>query len=355
MADLDAFIVSEGTASQNPILISSLPKNISSASSEKTLSEKAEDISSAGEDEINTNDVVSQSKTVPSNIQNQAVMCTSGNPSSAMDLGRYIFPNARRPSPSNRVDGSAPGSKSPVFASVPCSVFGGFPEINGSGPEKPHNSQIMEGSSSLVSNTAADGTRNLLKNLVPQKSVTQNPMGVRNPIVQKEPVARASPVSVNELRDALSPEMLARFPESTWNEAAVIVAEILKIAPPGGSKPIGLPTGAPPQSPAIEPPSEPLLSSGQLVSFADAVIGVRPVPVVPGHSPENPVAVDGNDPDAPLGMADLSGNIPTAVFSKEDADQVSAVFKFALIGKFSYGKPDAIEIRKHLQNSGFGM
>ncbi|KAL6551054.1 hypothetical protein OROMI_021542 [Orobanche minor] len=164
----------------------------------------------------------------------------------ALDLGQFLFPRVVEPTaassvvPVNHSDAGLGGlleksggrdSPGPVVAStqitppsavsVPKLVFGGFPVINGSGLENPRSSQIPEGSSSLTSKSVAGGIRNLLKNPVPQKSSAKNPV-----------------------------DMLARFPESMWNEAAVIVAEILKIAPSGGSSQNSPPLIAPPVAPA---------------------------------------------------------------------------------------------------------
>ncbi|KAL6578121.1 hypothetical protein OROMI_010449 [Orobanche minor] len=131
----------------------------------------------------------------------------------------------------------------------------------------------------------------------------------------------------------LTPEMLAQFPESVWNQAAVIVAEILKHSPSGGP----LQQGIAPASPSVQGYQTPLGQApvpvaGNRVSFADAVKGGKNSTAAGvGQSPENPISVEGKDSDSPLGQAVFSGSIPNAVFSKEDGDQVSTVFKFAII------------------------
>ncbi|KAL6578146.1 hypothetical protein OROMI_010474 [Orobanche minor] len=63
-----------------------------------------------------------------------------------------------------------------------------------------------------------------------------------------------------------------------------------------------------------------------------------------------------NDPASVerIGSTDFSGFLPTAIFTKEECESVSAVYKNALIGKFSFGKPDNIAIANCLFNAGFG-
>ncbi|KAL6559611.1 hypothetical protein OROGR_004728 [Orobanche gracilis] len=109
--------------------------------------------------------------------------------------------------------------------------------------------------------------------------------------------------------------------EPTKAAAALIAEKILKYTPAEVHKPPDLPLSETPDAAQH--------------SFADAV--------------------KGQSLDSPIGQTDFSGDIPTAVFTDKDCAQVSAVFKNALIGKFSYGKPDTNVISKHLQNSGFGF
>ncbi|KAL6576393.1 hypothetical protein OROHE_000174 [Orobanche hederae] len=151
-----------------------------------------------------------------------------------------------------------------------------------------------------------------------------------NPVVSAGLQGDVSPSA--DLRGAVSSETWARFPEEVWNEAAAIMAEILKHTPPGVP---------------LQKVSHPLPASGSTgapVSLADAVIGqpadsanptnlqiVSPVQapgnpvsfaaVVSGRSSENSFdgAVKGSD--SPIGQAVFSGSIPTAVFSKEDGAQ----------------------------------
>ncbi|KAL6558471.1 hypothetical protein OROMI_018821 [Orobanche minor] len=56
-----------------------------------------------------------------------------------------------------------------------------------------------------------------------------------------------------------------------------------------------------------------------------------------------------------LGSVDFSSANPTVIFSKEECDQVSSFYQFALIGKFSYGKPTNHMIAQQLKNDGFGI
>ncbi|KAL6576886.1 hypothetical protein OROMI_011162 [Orobanche minor] len=59
--------------------------------------------------------------------------------------------------------------------------------------------------------------------------------------------------------------------------------------------------------------------------------------------------------DACLGSVDFSSANPTVIFSKDECDQVSSFYQFALIGKFSYGKPTNHMIAQQLKNEGFGI
>ncbi|KAL6550649.1 hypothetical protein OROMI_021137 [Orobanche minor] len=222
------------------------------------------------------------------------------------------------PSSSVLVIGGAPQNVGPAqtqvhtpgVGGVPQSVFEGFPEISS----------------------------NLLKDPVPHKSGAQypyavNPVGVPNPAGTQIPPAVnpvGAPIPIGGLIGAaqnpgppvsnfsVTPGMLAKFPESVWIQAAAIASEILKHGSPSALE---------------QGPPQPLQGSGSLVSSALDLVPAAPVAaVLIGQSPAPPPILRG-----------CVESLPTAVFSKEDGEQVSAIFKFALIGKFSYGKPDTID------------
>ncbi|KAL6510627.1 hypothetical protein OROHE_021244 [Orobanche hederae] len=107
-------------------------------------------------------------------------------------------------------------------------------------------------------------------------------------------------------------------------------------------------------------------SPDAVLTGASVVPPVPPVvkPVTPSDSSAN-----GPDPKAPtfaalvsnkkvdverIGSTDFSGPLPTAVFTKEECENVSVIYKNALIGKFSFGKPDNFAIANCLFNNGFG-
>ncbi|KAL6579788.1 hypothetical protein OROMI_007812 [Orobanche minor] len=160
------------------------------------------------------------------------------------------------------------------------------------------------------------------------------------------PSGSVKQVGAADLRMAVSPEVWARFPEAVWNDAALIASEILKLPPPAGSA------------------SSPFLTVGQ-----DGGVVVLPVPPVVKPVTPSDSSANGPDPEAPsfaalvtkknvgverIGSTDFSGPLPTAVFTKEECENVSAVYKNALIGKFSFGKPDNFAIVNCLFNNGFG-
>ncbi|KAL6578125.1 hypothetical protein OROMI_010453 [Orobanche minor] len=105
-----------------------------------------------------------------------------------------------------------------------------------------------------------------------------------------------------------------------------------------------------------------------IISSLDALMGTSVPPVVKPVTP-SVSSSQRTDPKAPsfaalvskenvvvdrIGTTDFSGPLPTAVFTKEECDNVSAVYKNALIGKFSFGKPDNFAIANCLFNNGFG-
>ncbi|KAL6557037.1 hypothetical protein OROHE_006913 [Orobanche hederae] len=76
-----------------------------------------------------------------------------------------------------------------------------------------------------------------------------------------------------------------------------------------------------------------------------------------GTSNPNPVQIppDPQVSDVPFSSIDFSGTTPTAIFSKEECETVADYYKFALIGKFTYGKPTNQVISQQLKSEGFGI
>ncbi|KAL6558452.1 hypothetical protein OROMI_018802 [Orobanche minor] len=87
-----------------------------------------------------------------------------------------------------------------------------------------------------------------------------------------------------------------------------------------------------------------------MVSFRQAdKTGVDPSAPVLSYSE----ATAGNS-DGVLGSVDFSSGTPTVIFTKIECEQVSSYYRFALIGKFSYGKPPNHSISQQLKSDGFG-
>ncbi|KAL6517035.1 hypothetical protein OROHE_017995 [Orobanche hederae] len=66
-------------------------------------------------------------------------------------------------------------------------------------------------------------------------------------------------------------------------------------------------------------------------------------------------ATSASSQDACLGSVDFSSANPTVIFTKDECEQVSTFYQFALIGKFSYGKPTNHMIAQQLKTEGFGI
>ncbi|KAL6550651.1 hypothetical protein OROMI_021139 [Orobanche minor] len=366
----------------------SLAKN---SAGDESHSEGTQKKSALGDDSVH-----GTQKTVTKEAPTATSLDADPSVSLAMDLGRFIFPGAslKTKAPVHQKETTRSASI-PRFEGIfprPSMVFEGFPEVLGSSQsgavldvgcgvppvgDLPASGMVPGGSS----NPSAAGVLNLLKDPVPHKSGAQSSVVVLpgavsqhtgpapqnidsrippavNPVFALDPVgghigALKNPVaiSVDNLVGAqissggvigpqnisaglqplgnltVTPGMLAKFPEAVWKQAAAIAVEILKH---GSSSEATLVHG----------------SDGQSQSAA-------PVPMVAPVLLRMRSKVLGLSRWVSRRLTRLI--IPTAVFSKEDAELVSAVFKFALIGKYSYGKPDTIEIRKHLQNSGFGI
>ncbi|KAL6586072.1 hypothetical protein OROMI_002716 [Orobanche minor] len=65
-------------------------------------------------------------------------------------------------------------------------------------------------------------------------------------------------------------------------------------------------------------------------------------------------ATTGSQTDAVLGSVDFSTSVPTVIFTADECEQVSSFYRFAIIGKFSYGKPSNHMISQLLKSEGFG-
>ncbi|KAL6517068.1 hypothetical protein OROHE_018028 [Orobanche hederae] len=63
-------------------------------------------------------------------------------------------------------------------------------------------------------------------------------------------------------------------------------------------------------------------------------------------------ATSASSQDACLGSVDFSSANPTVIFTKDECKQVSTFYQFALIGKFSYGKPTNHMIAQQLKTEG---
>ncbi|KAL6550531.1 hypothetical protein OROMI_021019 [Orobanche minor] len=225
-----------------------------------------------------------------------------------VDLGYFIFPGAVIGASSNKSSGrvlSQGGSA--LDSSVPKVVLGDRPKIIGSN----QTLEVLASENGISPQTEVDPVGlNLLKDpiigatsllvaskipVVPSSVVkpgsSQNLVGLSSaagvpsgsPIPGARVPSSVKPISVADLRGAVSLEVWARFPE-----AAV-----------------------------AQDPKAPTFAA--LVS-KEPVVAER------------------------IGSTDFSGVLPTAVFTKEGCENVSAVYKNALIGKFSFGKPDNFAI-----------
>ncbi|KAL6570158.1 hypothetical protein OROMI_014672 [Orobanche minor] len=65
-------------------------------------------------------------------------------------------------------------------------------------------------------------------------------------------------------------------------------------------------------------------------------------------------ATSASQSDAVLGSVDFSAAYPTVIFTADECEQVSSFYRFAIIGKFSYGKPSNQMISQQLKTEGFG-
>ncbi|KAL6570175.1 hypothetical protein OROMI_014689 [Orobanche minor] len=74
----------------------------------------------------------------------------------------------------------------------------------------------------------------------------------------------------------------------------------------------------------------------------------------PGSSKSFLEATSASQPDACLGSVDFSATYPTVIFTADECEHVSSFYRFAIIGKFSYGKPSNHMITQQLKSEGFG-
>ncbi|KAL6565043.1 hypothetical protein OROMI_016493 [Orobanche minor] len=111
-------------------------------------------------------------------------------------------------------------------------------------------------------------------------------------------------------------------------------------------------SSAPGSSPAVSvvPPlvAQPVVAGGS----KDPSGGEGPVPFASKSFLD---ATSASSQDACLGSIDFSSANPTVIFTKDECEQVSTFYQFALIGKFSYGKPTNHMIAQQLKTEGFGI
>ncbi|KAL6579790.1 hypothetical protein OROMI_007814 [Orobanche minor] len=281
------------------------------------------------------------------------------------DLGCFIFPEAVKDVSSKITSGrvSSPGG-SALESSGPKVDPEVLPKSSGSFA----TFEAIAGKINVSAKTGSDPV-DLLKGSASSVNPVVNPPVANNSSAHiLEGSSSASGFSVKplcaaDLRRAVSPEVWARFLEAVWNDAAVIASEILKLPPPAGSAGTPLHSVGQGMDPLIPPNN---FSPDAVLTGASFVPPVPPVgkPVTPSDSSAN-----GSDPEAPtfaalvsnknvvverIDSTDFSGPLPTAVFTKEECENVSAVYKNALIGKFSFGKPDNFAIANYLFNNGLG-
>ncbi|KAL6572341.1 hypothetical protein OROMI_013299 [Orobanche minor] len=105
--------------------------------------------------------------------------------------------------------------------------------------------------------------------------------------------------------------------------------------------------------------------SAGLTSEGDNVPPTVVQPVVVGGSSGDPPPATGlsksfleatsaPQSDAVLGSVDFSATYPTVIFTADECELVSSCYRFAIIGKFSYGKPSNHMISQQLKTEGFG-
>ncbi|KAL6528987.1 hypothetical protein OROMI_028873 [Orobanche minor] len=125
----------------------------------------------------------------------------------------------------------------------------------------------------------------------------------------------------------------------------------------GGSETISVATAATSMGFSAE-------KSAGLTSEGDVPPPVAQPVVVGGNSGDPPPAAvlsksfleatSAPQSDAVLGSVDFSTTFPTVIFTADECEQVSSFYRFAIIGKFSYGKPSNHMISQQLKTEGFG-
>ncbi|KAL6550654.1 hypothetical protein OROMI_021142 [Orobanche minor] len=326
--------------------------------------------------------------------------------SEPLDLGRFLFPSASNisrsaiiadgssSSPIDGGDGTRFLLKDPVplktgaqkqGSQINGSSFSAGSGLGASNPVLGPGSALVSGGAGSAQNPASCSKVGIGSTPPDPKSVVN---GTRNPVFMPPVVAVGENVLFNpaDLRGAVSSETWARFPEEVWKEAAVIVSEILKLN--SGGPPLADPLPAPVSGDSSSSASfweeaarlADHLEKGGIPAAGDVssappinsgISSVIPPVVKPSANPVTPEDPLNNGPVLKalsfadlvskesgsienIGTTDFSGPLPTAVFYKEECEIVSVVYKNALIGKFSYGKPDNFAIANSLFNAGFG-
>ncbi|KAL6551288.1 hypothetical protein OROMI_021776 [Orobanche minor] len=189
----------------------------------------------------------------------------------------------------------------------------------------------------------------------PQKTDLENPLlGAVDP-----GQASCSTAPINPTTTSNSSECTGEDPIQAI--AKQISENIFKYSAVDGS--FHVPESDPNKSASQLPPSCSVndLSSGSVADQPGATKGaVQPPPSDPSHpAPVTKSFRDAIAPEpvveVPFGSVDFSGGTPTAVFTKEECDAVSEYYKYALIGKFTYGKPTNQVISEQLRSEGFGI
>ncbi|KAL6579795.1 hypothetical protein OROMI_007819 [Orobanche minor] len=286
----------------------------------------------------------------------------SSTPVLGVDLGCFIFPEAVSDfvskKSSDRISsqgGSAKVSSDPGVVSGSPLTLGAMVAKDGVpaqiGPDVVGSNLLRDPISSNIPVVPAPVANKILEGSAPAFGL---------------PSGSVNPVCAADLRRAVSSEVWARFPEAVWKDAAVIASEILKLPPPARSGGSPIPQVGKGMDPLIPSNNSNNFSPNTVLTGASVVPTVPPVvkPVTPsdpsanGPDPKAPTfaALVSNDPASVerIGSTDFSGFLPTAVFTKKECESVSAVYKNALIGKFSFGKPDNFAIANCLFNAGFG-
>ncbi|KAL6579793.1 hypothetical protein OROMI_007817 [Orobanche minor] len=377
---LNSPVLGEHPASKKSSVLDIIPKNVPASVSSVKISEKSIAVGKSllrktqwAINDVPPDPICEGQSALPSrndaaqpisNTRSTDIMEDSTKKASlGVDLWCFIFPEAVKEVPSTKSFGGVllQGGSSLEW-SDPKAGLGDPPKSSGSFPSL----EAFSAKNDVPDDTGSDP---MDPNLLKGSASSEFPM-VNTPVANNGsaqilegsspaiciPYGSVKPVCAADLRRAVYPEVWARFPEAVWKDAAVIASEILNLPPPAGSARSPIPPIGQGMDPLIPPNT----------FSPDFVPPVAPVvkPVTPSDSSAN-----NPDPEAPsfaalvtkknvdverIRSTDFSGPLPTAVFTKEECENVSAVYKNALIGKFSFGKPDNFAIANCLFNNGFG-